>query len=195
MKVDETQPRPARERILDTAGRLFYRDGFLAVGVDTIIAESGVAKMTLYRHFSSKDELIAAYLERANTQFWTWLDEATANVSEPLAKLIAMYDTITKVATSPQCLGCSFQGAALEFPSREHPAHQVALAHKEMVRERLQNLAEQAGLRDPASLANQLLMLMDGAWIASRMYGPQNPAVDLGRAVRALVDVHGQPRP
>lgn len=191
MKVDETQQRPARERILDTAGRLFYRDGFLAVGVDTIIAESGVAKMTLYRHFPSKDDLIAAYLERANAQFWTWLDEAAATVSGPREKLIAMFDAVTKVATSPQCLGCSFQGAALEFPNREHPAHQVALAHKEMVRKRVQALAEQAGLRDAAALANQLLLLMDGAWIASRMYGPQNPAVDLGRAVRALVDVHG----
>lgn len=190
MKLDETQPRPARERILDTAGLLFYRDGFQAVGIDTIIAESGVAKMTLYRHFPSKDDLIAAYLERANQQFWAWLDGATADIEDPRAKLVAMFDAVTKVATSPQCLGCSFQGAALEFPAREHPAHRVALAHKEMVRGRVRALAEQAGLRDPAALANELLMLMDGAWIASRMYGPQNPAVDLGRAVRTLVDAH-----
>ncbi|MGE5676405.1 MAG: TetR/AcrR family transcriptional regulator [Mycobacterium leprae] len=191
MKSAETQPRPARERILDTAGLLFYRDGFQAVGVDTIIAESGVAKMTLYRHFPSKDDLIAAYLERANQQFWSWLDSATADVKDPRAKLIAMFDSVTKVATSPQCLGCSFQGAALEFPVREHPAHRIALAHKETVRERMRTLAQEAGLRDPEALANQLLMLMDGAWIAARMYGPHNPAVDLGLAVRTLVDAHG----
>ncbi|HWI51690.1 MAG TPA: TetR/AcrR family transcriptional regulator [Symbiobacteriaceae bacterium] len=190
MQTDEARPRSARERILDTAGILFYRDGFHAVGVDTIVAESGVAKMTLYRHFPSKDELVAAYLARANEKFWGWIEGAIAGVDGPREKLIAIFEAIGTQATSPQCLGCSFQGAALEFPIREHPAHQVALTHKEMFRERVRTLAEQAGLKQPGELANQLLMLMDGAWIASRMYGPQNPAMDLVPAVRTLVDAH-----
>lgn len=187
MQADENQPRPARQRLLDTAGILFSRDGFHAVGIDTILAESGVAKMTLYRHFPSKDDLVAAYLEQANEQFWQWIEGATADVTDPREKILAIFGAIGKQATSPQCLGCSFQGAALEFPAQEHPAHRVAIAHKEMVKTRLCGLAEQAGLREPGVLANQLLMLMDGAWIASRMYGPNNPAVDLGPAVRALV--------
>lgn len=184
----EAEPKSARERILDTAGILFYRDGFHAVGIDTIIAESGVAKMTLYRHFPSKDDLIVAYLNRGNDLFWDWIDQTTAGVQGPQEKIVAIFEAIGKQATSPQCLGCSFQGAALEFPLQEHPAHQVALAHKEIFRERLRLLADQAGLKAPGELANQLLMLMEGAWIVSRMYGPNNPAVDLVPAVKALVD-------
>lgn len=190
MKTDEEQPRSARERILDTAGILFYRDGFHTVGIDTIIAESGVAKMTLYRHFPSKDDLIVAYLNRGNDMFWHWIDQTIAGAQGPAEQIIAIFETIGRQATSPQCLGCSFQGAALEFPSQAHPAHQVALAHKEAFRERLRTLAERAGLVGPAELANQLLMLMEGAWIVSRMYGPQNPAVDLVPAVKALIAAH-----
>ncbi len=183
--------RSARERILDTAGRLFYRDGFQAVGIDTIIAESGVAKMTLYRHFSSKDHLIVAYLERANRQFWKWLEGATAGAGDPQAKLLAVFDAVGKMATSPQCRGCTFQATAGEFPDRGHPAHQVAMRHKRAVREWLRGLARRANLRDPGGLADQLLMLMDGAWVAARMFGPKNPAARAAQAARALVETHG----
>lgn len=190
MKADEAQPRSARDRLLDTAGILFYRDGFHAVGIDTIVAESGVAKMTLYRHFPSKDDLIVAYLNRGNEMFWNWVDQTTASVDGPQEKIMAIFEAIGMQATSPQCLGCSFQGAALEFPTQEHPAHQVALAHKEIFRERLRQLSEEAGLRAPEELANQLLLLMEGAWIVSRMYGPKNPAAHLVPAVKALVGAH-----
>ena len=75
--------RSARDRILDTVSQLFYRDGYHAVGIDTIVERSGVAKMTLYRHFPSKDDLIAAYLERANAEFWDWLDGEITGVDDP----------------------------------------------------------------------------------------------------------------
>jgi AcrR family transcriptional regulator len=181
---------PVRERILDTAQRLFYRDGFRAVGIDTIIAEAGIAKMSLYRHFPSKDELIVAYLEESNRQFWEWLEGATAGADDPADRLIAMFEAIEKLATSPGCLGCTFQSAAAEFPDRNHPGHQVALAHKQAVRDRFAELAGQAGLRDPAELGDQLLLLMDGAWVAARMFGPHNPSTGLTTAARALMDTH-----
>src|SRR6266545_3180182 len=111
--------RSARDRILDTASELFYRDGYQAVGIDTIIARSGVAKMTLYRHFRSKDDLIAAYLERSNAEFWAWLDGEIAAARSPRAKLIASFDATAKLASSVRCLGCTFQAAASEFPDRE----------------------------------------------------------------------------
>lgn len=185
-----THDLPVRERILETAQRLFYRDGFRAVGIDTIIAEAGVAKMSLYRHFPSKDDLIAAYLEESNRQFWHWIDGATADVQDPAERLITMFAAIEKLATSPQCLGCTFQGTAAEFPDRDHPGHQVARAHKENVRDRFADLARQAGLGAPDRLANQLLLLMDGAWVAARMFGPQNPAAGLADTARTLVDAH-----
>lgn len=184
------QDLPARARILDAAQRLFYRDGFRAVGVDTIIAEAGVAKMSLYRHFPSKDDLIVAYLEESNRQFWVWLEEAVAGIEDPEERLVGMFAAIERLATRPECLGCTFQGAATEFPDRDHPGHQVALAHKKAVRDRFGDLAGEAGLHDPERLGDQLLLLMDGAWVAARMYGPDNPADGLVASARTLIDAH-----
>jgi AcrR family transcriptional regulator len=185
----------ARERILEAASRLFLRDGFRAVGVDTVIAEAGVAKMTLYAHFPSKDDLIAAYLERANERFWRWLDTAVAGVDDPRAELVAMFHAVGQLANDPQCLGCTFQGTAAEFPDPEHPGHRVALAHKQAVLARLGTLAQEADLRAPEALADQLLLLMDGAWVAARMFGPGNPSAQVAAAATALIHAHSLPNP
>jgi AcrR family transcriptional regulator len=185
----------ARERILEAATRLFLRHGFRAVGVDTVIAEAGVAKMTLYAHFPSKDDLIAAYLERANEQFWEWWEGAGAGVDDPRRKLVAMFEAVGKLADSPQCLGCTFQGTAAEFPDPEHLGHRVALAHKQAVLARLGALAREADLRAPEALADQLLLLMDGAWVAARMFGPGNPSAQVAAAATALIQAHSRPKP
>jgi AcrR family transcriptional regulator len=183
-------PRPARERILDTAAELFYRDGYGAVGVDTIIEQAGVAKMTLYRNFASKDELIVAYLERANERFWDWFDDALASPpDDPRQKLVGLFDAVAKLSGSPACLGCTFQVAAAEFPSPDHPGHRVARAHKDEVIRRLRELAMDAGARDPERLAQQLMLVMDGAWAAARMFGTAGgPAPAAPAAARALLE-------
>lgn len=178
---------PTRERILDTAARLFYRDGYHAVGVDLIIAESGVAKMTLYRHFPSKDDLIAAYLGRANHQLLEWMRGLTGPHRDPRAALEAVFEGVAKLASSPQCLGCAFVGAAAEFPELDHPGHQAALAHKRQVLDRLRDLAEAAGARDPGGLAEQLLLVMDGAWSAARVFGPGSHGRRCAAAAQALI--------
>jgi AcrR family transcriptional regulator len=179
--------RSARDRILDAASELFYRDGYHAVGIDTIVERSGVAKMTLYRHFPSKDALIAAYLERANAEFWEWLDSEIADVVDPREKLVAAFTATAKLATSAQCLGCTFQAASAEFPELDHPGHRVALAHKRRVLDRFVGLATDAGLADSEGLAAQLLLLMDGAWVAARMFGPDNHATSVADAARVLI--------
>lgn len=184
--------RSARDRIVDAASELFYRDGYRAVGIDTIIERSGVAKMTLYRHFPSKDDLIAAYLERANAEYWDWLEREIAPVDDPREKLEAAFRATATMATSPRCLGCTFQAAASEFPALDHPGHEVAIAHKRQVLARLAELAQAAGLRDPDGLADQLLLLMDGAWVAARMFGPTNHATSVADAARALIDAHAR---
>lgn len=181
------QPSAARERILDTVSRLFYERGYQAVGIDTIVAESGIAKMTLYRHFPSKDDLIVAYLERANRQFWGWLDAETSAIADPRERLAGILAAAGALAGKPQCLGCAFQGAAAEFPQLEHRAHQAALAHKLAVRERFGALAAQAGLRDPATLADQLLLLLDGIWSGVRMFGARDQSAAAAAAARALI--------
>jgi AcrR family transcriptional regulator len=177
----------ARERILDTASQLFYRHGFQAVGIDTIIAEASVAKMTLYRHFPAKDDLIVAYLERSNQQFWSWLEGEIADIADPAAQLLAIFAAVGRLVGSPACLGCTFQAIAVEFPNLEYRGHQVALAHKQALIGRFRTLAERAGLRSPDALANQLLLLMDGAWVAARMFGPANPATEIASAAQALI--------
>jgi AcrR family transcriptional regulator len=177
----------ARERILEAAACLFYQDGIHAVGVDAIIAESGVAKMTLYRHFPSKDHLIAAYLERSNQRFWAWLEGEMSSAPDARGKLLRAFRALGRQVTGPGCHGCGFQGAAAEFPDPAHPAHKVALAHKRQVLERFAALAREARLRSPETLAEQLLLLMDGAWVAARIFGPRNPAARVAEAARALI--------
>ncbi len=179
-------PRSARHKILAVASTRFYRDGFRAVGIDTIIAESDVAKMTLYRHFRSKDDLIVAYLEDANQQFWTWF-EAALGQGNPREQLTALFEGVQQLAASPSCYGCTFQHAAADFPTLEHPGHRVALAHKQAVLARLSALAAAAGARDPDLLAAQLLLLMDGAFVATRMFGPDNHAAHVVQAAATLI--------
>ena len=180
-----------RDRLLDTAGRLFHRHGFQAVGIDRILAESGVAKMTLYRHFPSKDALIAAYLARADAQFWAWAEAAMAGAKAPEARLLALFEGVESLATSPECLGCVFQGAVMAFPEREHPGHRLAVQHKMAVRKRLSALGAAAGLHDPDRLASQLALLIDGAWIAARTFGAaDNPAIGITNSARSLIEAH-----
>ncbi len=191
----KSRPAAPRDRLLETAGALFYRHGFQAVGIDRILAESGVAKMTLYRHFASKDELIAGYLERADHEFWAWAETAMASALTPEARLLALFDALASHATGSECLGCPFQGAALAFPDLDHPAHRWALRNKIALRDRLAELARQAGLRGTSSLAAQLLLLMDGSWVAARVFGRESsPAADVGAAARALIEAH-RPKP
>lgn len=178
----------AREVILETAANLFFREGFRAVGVDTIIKRADVAKMTLYRHFPSKDDLIKAYLQDTNNKFWAWFDESTAQAADqPAAQLIAFFKALEKLVTSPQCYGCPFLNVVVDFPEGGHPGHQVALEHKQAVRSRFRELAHQAGARAPHMLADQLLLLMDGAFMAVRMYGADNPGAQVAAAAESLI--------
>lgn len=181
---------PARRRILETAQRLFSRSGFRAVGVDTIVAEAGVAKMSLYRHFPSKDDLIVAYLEDSRRHFWEWLDNATADTEDAAEQLVAIFAATEQLVARPDCLGCTFQSTAAEFPDPDHPAHRVAVAHKLAIRARFAVLALQADLRDPEELAYQLQFLMEGALVAARMFGSDNTGTGLTRAAATLIDAH-----
>jgi AcrR family transcriptional regulator len=177
-----------RERVLRTAADLFYERGFHAVGIDLIVQRAGVAKTTLYRHFPSKDDLIVAYLEDANARFWAWFDGAIDRDRPPRDQLLGLFAAVAKLATSPACLGCTFQATAAEFPEPDHPGHATALAHKQAVRTRLRGLARDAGAAHPAALADGLLLIMDGAFAAARMYPRGSPATQAAAAARTLID-------
>ena len=177
---------PARERILLTAGELFYRDGIRAVGVDAIIAESGVAKMSLYRNFASKDALIVAWLERRDEAYWQRWDVAEASADTPRGKLEAVLDMVAKRVADPRWRGCAFLNTCAELPG-DHPAMAVVRRNKTRVRERLQDLAAAAGAGDPAGLADRLQLLIDGAYALGAALGPAGPAAKVAAAGRAAI--------
>jgi AcrR family transcriptional regulator len=187
----------AKDKLFQTAARLFHQQGYRAVGVDTIAAESGVGKMTLYRHFPSKDELIVAFLQDSDEGFWYYFEQSTQDAPEPRDKLLAFFAGLQQYVTSPACYGCPFINIATEYPEQDYAGHQVALAHKQSVLARFAQLARAGGARQPEALANALLLLMDGAYMAARMFGaaPDNPASAVAEAAQQLVDAHCETRP
>jgi AcrR family transcriptional regulator len=187
--------KPARQRILDAASGMFYRDGVRAVGIDAIIARSGVAKMSLYRNFPSKDALVTAWLEDRNAFFWRrWNNAEGLRAGDPRGQLEAILDMIAATASHPKWRGCPFLNTATEFPEPDHPARAVILAHKRAVRERLRALAVAARSRDPNLLAQQLQLLIDGAYAIGQSLGPNGPAKTVASAGRALIaaQIEGQ---
>ena len=177
-----------KEKLFQTAAHLFYQHGYRAIGVDTIAAESGIGKMTLYRHYPSKDDLIVAYLQNSNEVFWENFEQITVEFSDPREKLLAFFESLQTYVTTPACYGCPFLNVATEYPDPDHPGHQVAIAHKQSVRARFRQLATEAGAPKPEVLADQLFLLMDGAYMAARMFGATNPASSLASAAKTLID-------
>jgi AcrR family transcriptional regulator len=166
--VDPSGQRPPRERILDTAYELFSRHGIGAVGVDRIVAESSVAKMTLYRHFPSKTELALAVLELRD-QRWTrdWLQSEVYRVaSTPRGRLLAIFDVFDGWFQEPDYEGCSFINTLLEMPESD-PLHEAAAHHLAVIKDFIEDLARQAGIEHPEEVAFQLQLLMTGAIVAA----------------------------
>jgi AcrR family transcriptional regulator len=183
----ETTP---KDKLFQTAARLFYRQGYRATGVDTIAAESGIGKMTLYRHYPSKDDLIVAFLRESDIEFWEYFEGSTKDAPTARGKLLAFFKALQNYTTSPTCYGCPFINLATEYPQVEYAGHRVALEHKQSVRARFNQLAREAGARQPEALANSLLLLMDGAYMAARMFGasPDNPAAGVCEAAQQLIE-------
>lgn len=178
----------ARERILATATELFYREGVRAVGVDTIVARSGVAKMSLYRCFPSKDALVAAFLEQQNERYWRWWDEVVArHPGAPAEQLRALVAAVAKRTTSPSYRGCPFINVATELREGEHLGRAVAQANKRELRRRLAALAADAGAVDPEGLGDQLMLLFEGAYAAGQTLGPEGPGGAVPAAAARLI--------
>jgi AcrR family transcriptional regulator len=181
-----------KDQLFQAASRLFYQHGYRAIGVDTLAAESGIGKMTLYRHYPSKDDLIVAFLRQSDKEFWEYFEQSTQNMPTAREKLLAFFEALQEYAVSPACYGCPFLNVATEYPDTDYTGHQVALEHKQAVRARFTQLAKEAGARQPKALANALFLLMDGAYMAARMFGSSasNPAADVAEAARHLIDAH-----
>ena len=179
---------PARERILGVADRLFYERGIHAVGVDTIVAESGAAKTTLYHHFASKDELVAAYLRGRSARWRTHLDaELDAHPGPPTERILHVYDLLGAWFAEPGFRGCPFINACAEFADPEHPAAVAAREHRARLRETVTGLCSDAGARQPGELAAQLLLLYDAAMVAAQVQGTPEAATTARTAAATLL--------
>jgi AcrR family transcriptional regulator len=181
------RPSAARQRILDTAFRLFYAHGIRAVGIDRIIGESGVAKATFYKHFPAKDDLVIAYLDKVD-EVWGEQLRAAAEAAgpEPAAQLVGMFDALATACRAEGYRGCGFINAAAENQPGT-PVHERTLAHKNSVRAWVRDLAAEAGATDPDALARALTLLLDGGLASGSVDGqPDAPAVAKD-AARTLV--------
>lgn len=162
--------RPARRRLLDAADTLFYAHGINATGVDAVITAADVARMTFYRNFGGKADLVTSYLEGRDLRWRTTLEDTMANADhEPRAQLLAMFDTLKIWHSDPRFRGCSFANAAAELADADHPARAVVTTHKYSLHERMIELACATGHPHPELLTDQLMMLFEGATTAQAL--------------------------
>jgi AcrR family transcriptional regulator len=183
-----TPPSAARQRILDTAFRLFYARGLRAVGVDTIIAGSGVAKATFYKHFPAKDDLVLAYLDRVD-EVWTGQlrDAAAAAGPAPRDQLVGLFDALVSSCRREGYRGCAFLNAAAESVPGS-PVHLRTVAHKQAVLGWVEGLATEAGADQPQVLARSLTLLLDGGLASGALDADPEAARAAQRSATALVD-------
>lgn len=183
------------EKILETASDLFYRLGVRAVGVDLVVEKAGVAKTSLYRHFRTKDDLIAAFLEREDLDFWrTWDRVAAQHAKDAKAELDAQLGWIGERVGKQNYRGCPQINVAAEFPEADHPARKVAKAHKRELRRRLKVIAERLKVGATDELAGQLAVLINGAFVSTQLFEPGEAAPLLRHAAAALTAAAGRER-
>ena len=172
------------ERILETADRLFYGQGLRAVGVDTIAAEIGISKRTLYNHFPSKDALMVAYLQRR-------LRLVPTSTKPPGRQILDDFERLERAFGSDGFQGCAFVNAVAELKDPRHAANEIALAFKEMRRQWFRELLKRAQVADPEGLSLQLMLLVDGAIAAALVRRDPTVARAAGTAARTLLAAAG----
>ena len=161
---------PVRERLLAAADELFYREGINSVGIDRVLAHAGVAKASLYATFGSKDELIRAYLEGKSEARRARIEGKIAQHKLPREQLLAVFDAMAETFAAPGFRGCAFLMANSELPGGER-TRPVCDAYRGYIRELFTRLAKEAGARNAPALAQQLVLLYDGALVAAQMDG------------------------
>ena len=177
-----------RDHLVQTALRLFQRDGFHATGIDRIVSESGVAKMTLYKHFKSKDELILAALRRRDEEFRNWFMRSVESRGfTPRERLVAIFDVLEEWFADPQFKGCTFINASSEFGDKDDPVHATCAEHKGLVLGFVRDLAAAAGAKDPSDLAMGLTMLMEGAVVMAHVAGETDAARRARQSAEVLI--------
>ncbi len=182
---------PPRARILKAAHELFYRHGIHSVGVDAIATAAGTNKMTLYRHFGSKDELVCEYLRemgRSIDRAWAEIEHEYAH--DPKGQLLAWLRFMGELKLGRNARGCAFANAAVQLGDEAHPAHRVIEERKSRYHAKCVDLCRKAGLRDPELLADELFLLSEGAQVSLQCVGRDGPAARLVEMFERLVEAH-----
>ena len=191
ISIDKIERISPRERILAAASELFYRHGIRAVGVDAVAEAAETNKMTLYRHFSSKDALVAEYLQRLAEKAKASWDRLEADYPrEPSAQLRAWLKDMAAHVASADERGCALANAAVELPEKDHPARRVIEAFKTAQRERLVQLCAAASLAEPEMLADELFLLLEGARVTAQSMGRTGLDDRLVRMGDAMIRAH-----
>jgi AcrR family transcriptional regulator len=173
-----------RQRLIDAAQERFYRDGFRNVGIDQVLADVGISKTAFYKHFESKDDLMLAVLEMKNG----WLQQLLRDVTNqrtdfsPVDQLRRLFDVVEQIIGSDGYRGCLFVNVAMEFPLPHEPAHRAAAEHKRAIEAIVCELAAQAGADDPAALAEELCLIMEGAYVTRQVTGDPE-TIEIARRV------------
>jgi AcrR family transcriptional regulator len=190
MRTKPTKPADpgTAEKVLSTASRLFYANGVRAVGVEWIVAESGVAKTSLYRHFQTKDALVGAFLEREDREFWEqWEQVAAAAQGDPKSQLMDLLDWIGKRVSRDGYRGCPQINVAAEFADQTHPARTIRRQHKAEMLKRLRDIVGRIGIKRPDEIAMQLALLIDGAFTSDGRLSKSNAVRILQNGADALI--------
>lgn len=180
----------AQQHLLDAAVELFHTEGVRAVGVDAVVKRAGVNKMSLYRQFASKDDLILAYLDHMQTASLARIDESIAKrPGEPRAQMLQIFVDLAQRASRPGYRGCPFVNVAAEFPDPDHAARHSVVNYKAEVVKRFTALVTAAGLAEPAPLVDALSLILEGAYAASQTFGPGSaPLRILPTVARQIID-------
>jgi len=187
MSKTETKSK-ARQRIIETAERLFYAEGVRSVGIDRIIAEAEVAKMTLYNHFSSKDDLILAVLQyredKFDGMFQKWMER---HVKKGTDRLDAFFAALKDWFDSPGLRGCAFINASVELVDAQHAASQFSAEHKERFREMIREIITETSGTKAASVTPAIALMVEGAIVTAVMERSSDPADVAKDAAMTLV--------
>jgi AcrR family transcriptional regulator len=181
-------PSQARQRLLETAERLFYADGIRAVGVERILNESGVGRASFYRHFAAKDDLVVAVLEGRDERWRQWLTDA---VTERGGQPLAVFDALGERFARDDFRGCAFINSMVESADPKSAAHRVAAAHKRKVVRYVDGLLTEAGVANHAQIADQFILLIDGAIVTALRERSTGPAKRAKAVAACLLGVGG----
>lgn len=191
MTPSKQLPQSPRDRILEVASRLFYQNGIRAVGIDTIIAQSDVAKMTFYKHFKSKDLLVLEFLKRRDATWRAWLEGALPRLAPKVAdRPLAIFDALEERFSSKEFRGCAFINTMVEMADGDHMAHQAAAEHKQKVQQIIRSLLSEAGVKKSEELAKAFLLLMDGAIVTAVREGKSGSAKAAKKIAASLLSAY-----